>query len=228
MDMSDKLPKTSIKVNGRRMKDLITEEVTNWIMSGALDAGQRIREDELATVFGVSRIPAREALHELAGRGLVEIEPFIGAFVKELSDQDVQEVYLLRSLLEPAVAKAVAFTITPERLEKLEVIQEQLEEICSQPRCLENSKEIYAKNREFHMGIYESSNMDRTLKIINNLWDNIAFIRIRAAYSEKYSEQSRSEHRLYLKLLREHKGEELATELKKNLESHARDINPSN
>lgn len=218
------LPKPSVKLNNRRMKDIITEEVTNWIMNGTLDAGQRIREDELASVFGVSRIPAREALHELSSRGLVEIEPFIGAFVKELSEKDVQEIYLLRSLLEPAVAQDVASSINDEQLEKLEKTQEELEEICSQPRCPENSKAIYAKNREFHMGIYECSEMKMTLNIINNLWDSIAYIRIRAAYSEKYSEQSRTEHRLYLKLLREHKGKELAVELKKNLESHAREI----
>lgn len=224
--MSDKLPKPAVKVNGRRMKDLIAEEVTSWIMSGALDAGQRIREDELATVFGVSRIPAREALHELAGKGLVEIEPFIGAYVKELNDKDVQEIYLLRALLEPEVAKTVAKTITPEQLEGLERIQSELEAICTQPRCVENSKEIYAKNREFHMGIYELSGLDRTVKIINNLWDNIAFVRIRSAYSERYTEQSRSEHRLYLQLLMEHKADQLAVELKKNLETHAREISP--
>lgn len=225
MSLANKIHPVEIKLNNRRMSEIISEEITGWIMDGTLDAGQRIREDELAEVFGVSRIPVREALRALSNRGLVEIEPYVGTTVSKLTQKDIQEIYYLRSVLEPIACKQAAMKISDEEIEALREVQNVLEDVCIQKGDhLVNSKTVYHYNREFHMGIYRISEMDILLNIIDNLWDRIAFLRIRTAYSDTYPEQMRNEHQMYLKLLSERDGETLANALRMNLEHHLMDI----
>jgi len=57
------LPVKKVKLSNKRMKDIIADEIMNWIIEGKLNPGQRIIEDEIAKIFGVSRMPAREAIH---------------------------------------------------------------------------------------------------------------------------------------------------------------------
>lgn len=221
MALSKNIDSTNIKSNSRRMSEIIAEELTGWIMDGTLDGGQRIREDELAEVFGVSRIPVREALHVLNTRGLVEIEPYVGTRVAKLSKQDIQEIYYLRGILEPIACEKAVELITDEDIQALAEIQNVLEGICSQDNeNLTTVKRIYHYNREFHMGIYTISGMKNLIDILDNLWHRIAFLRVRAAYSENYPAQMKDEHRSYLRLLRERDSKGLADAVKENLQHH--------
>ncbi len=221
MTLSDKLPPTEIRMNNKRMSEVICDEITNWIMDGTLGVGQRIREEDLAEVFGVSRMPVREAIRMLESRGLVDTIPYVGSSVKKLSSEEIDEIYLLRTILEPLACELASERITEEEIDVLEGIQEKLENLCLQPKNLENSKALYFANRDFHIGIYSASGLEKLLSIINNLWDSIAYLRIRTAFSENYPQQMIREHREYLKLLRSRDGKELASQLKENLRLHA-------
>jgi DNA-binding GntR family transcriptional regulator len=203
------------------MSEIISEELTGWIMDGTLNAGQRIREDEIAEAFGVSRIPVREALHVLNNKGLVEIEPYVGTTVSQLTEKDIEEIYYLRSILEPIACERAADFVTDEDIQALDEIQVVLEDLCAQENDhLAHAKKVYQFNREFHMGIYSLSQMDNLMKIIDNLWDRIAFLRVRAAFSEGYPAQMEKEHRSYLKLLHERDGKKLAFQMQTNLRQH--------
>lgn len=225
MSLSEKIQPIEIKLNNRRMSEIIVEELTGWIMDGTLDAGQRLREDDLAEVFGVSRVPVREALRALNNRGLVVIEPYVGTTVSQLTSKDIQEIYYLRTVLEPIAGEKAAENITDAEIENLAKVQDVLEEICMQNGDhLINSKSVYHYNREFHNGIYKISEMDILLKVINDLWDRIAFLRVRSAYSETYPAQMKKEHREYLRLLEERDGQGLAKQIQNNLEHHLTDV----
>lgn len=225
MSISEKIQPVKIKLNNRRLSEIISEEITSWIMDGTLDAGQRIREDELAEIFGVSRIPVREALRILHNRRLVDIEPYVGTTVIKLTEEDIQGVYYLRSVLEPIACERAVRNITDQEIEDLTKIQDALEEVCVQNGDhLINSKTVYHYNREFHMGIYRPCKMVVLMDLIDNLWDRIAFLRIRTAYSDTYPIKMRKEHREYLRLLKERDGEELADQVRSNLENHLDEI----
>lgn len=213
-------PQNPIHLNNRRMSEHIADTLTTWIMDGTLQAGQRIREDELAEAFGVSRIPVREAIRSLSNRGLIETTPYVGSKVKIYSAKEIEEVYTLRCALEPIAGRIAAQKITPEELANLERLQSRLEEVCSQEKALRDTKLIYDLNREFHMALYRCSGMEILLQIINNLWDAIAYLRIQTAYSDAYPKQMQEEHREYLRLLREHDGETLASRMLVNLSRH--------
>ncbi len=92
------------------------------ILSGVLGPGARLRQEELAEVFGTSRIPVREALRALEYEGLVSSEPHRGFTVTALDADDVEEVYALRILLESEAVRLALPLLTDEDLEELEVL----------------------------------------------------------------------------------------------------------
>ena len=77
----------------------IVEPMRRAIVLGELPAGLHLEEPALAQKFGVSRIPVREALVRLEHEGLVRVEPRRGAFIVGMTEDDVHDVYELRSLI---------------------------------------------------------------------------------------------------------------------------------
>jgi DNA-binding GntR family transcriptional regulator len=80
--------------------ELAVSRLSREILSGDSDPGERLLEEQLTRRFGISRAPLREALRLLAQQGLVEHVPRRGARVATLSDQDVQQLYAVRDVLE--------------------------------------------------------------------------------------------------------------------------------
>ncbi|NLP18175.1 MAG: GntR family transcriptional regulator, partial [Firmicutes bacterium] len=82
------------------MRELVYEQLHNAIINGVFKPGDRLVERELANIVGVSKTPVREATRQLEQEGLVQIVPYKGIIVTELSFTQVKEVYDLRSLLD--------------------------------------------------------------------------------------------------------------------------------
>ena len=86
----------------------VLEAIKHAILTGELRPGQALVETDLAEVLGVSKTPVREALKTLAGAGLVTMNPYKGAAVRVVDDEQARHVYDARLLLEPeALARAV-------------------------------------------------------------------------------------------------------------------------
>ncbi|MDF5753177.1 GntR family transcriptional regulator [Spongiactinospora sp. TRM90649] len=96
-------------------KDVVTEEIRALIHNGTITSGERISTDELAERFGVSRTPVRDALQQLSVEGLVTITPRVGVFVREISPQEINDVYQIKTALEPMMAAWAAVRGTPEQ-----------------------------------------------------------------------------------------------------------------
>jgi len=94
------------------LRDKIFGLLRGWILNGTLKPGERIVEMSLAKQLNVSRAPLREALLALSQHGFVTIKPHQGAFVTQLSDQDIREIFEIREVLETHAAKKVRATLT--------------------------------------------------------------------------------------------------------------------
>jgi DNA-binding GntR family transcriptional regulator len=90
------------------LRDVIADDLREQIIRGALRPGQRIREDEVAEVHGVSRVPAREAVQRLANEGYLELVPFRGAVVVSPSPVRSLELMQVRRALESMAARLAA------------------------------------------------------------------------------------------------------------------------
>ena len=127
--------------------------------SGDLEPGSWIDELKLAEEYGISRTPLREALKVLATEGLVTMKVRRGAYVTEVSEQDLSDVYHLLSLLESDAAGVVATTASDAQLQELAVLHDALEaSLKSHPI---DTEQFFSINEQFHMLL---------LAIANNRW----------------------------------------------------------
>src|SRR5665647_493900 len=95
--------------NHRPLREIVYEELKLLIVKGKIKPGMRLMEEELAEDMGVSRTPIREAIRKLEKEGLITIEPRRGAYVSQLSRQDMVEILEVRQNVE-GFAAAVSYT----------------------------------------------------------------------------------------------------------------------
>lgn len=114
------------------LRERILETIRDAIMSGALKPGEKVAEPELATRFGISRTPIREAFRQLESEGYLTVIPRKGALVASFSAKDVEEFYAIKSILEGYAARKACHRLTPREINKLEAINEKLREIASE------------------------------------------------------------------------------------------------
>jgi DNA-binding GntR family transcriptional regulator len=81
--------------------------IRDEILQGKLNNRQRLTEDYFAQEFQISKSPVREALNRLEAEGLIKIIPRRGAFVRDFSLNDVEEIYQMREILEAAVMRGI-------------------------------------------------------------------------------------------------------------------------
>ena len=98
------------------LKNRAYEHLRQEICSGALPPGTQLRPTELAGSLGMSMIPVREAILQLAGDGLVEHRPHTGAFVRRMDHAEIEELIRLRAGLDIMAASEAARRATPEHL----------------------------------------------------------------------------------------------------------------
>ena len=143
----------------RALYEEVAELLRQRIFRGELAPGSWIDELKLAEEFGISRTPLREALKVLATEGLVTMKVRRGAYVTEVSAQDLSDVYHLLSLLESDAAGAVATCATPDQLQELQAIHDELEAAARPGQ--QDRERFFGVNERFHM---------RLLEIAGNRW----------------------------------------------------------
>jgi DNA-binding GntR family transcriptional regulator len=103
-------PTTAAQIPRATYASMVTERLRDSIIDGTLEPGSQLSEVELATNFGVSRGPVREALQRLIQEGLLRGEPHRGVFVPVLTHADVADIYLVREALESAAVRSIIAT----------------------------------------------------------------------------------------------------------------------
>jgi DNA-binding GntR family transcriptional regulator len=137
----------------------VAELLRQRIFKRELEPGSWIDELRIAEEYGISRTPLREALKVLAAEGLVTMKVRRGAYVTEVSANDLADVYHLLSLLESDAAGVVATKATDAELIELQALHADLE-AAALPG-MANTDAFFAVNEHFHM---------RLLEIANNRW----------------------------------------------------------
>ncbi|GAA2177013.1 GntR family transcriptional regulator [Arthrobacter parietis] len=89
-------------------KQRIQDEIRRDIIFGALPPGTRVTEAALASKYGISRVPVREALRTLEAEGFVESKPYAGSTVSKIPADDAEDLFFVREALESATARRAA------------------------------------------------------------------------------------------------------------------------
>jgi DNA-binding GntR family transcriptional regulator len=156
-------PLSSIKVNGpipaHLARSVIEETLRAAILDGRLPWGTALRQQELADLFGVSRMPVREALRQLEAQSLLNVVQHKGAVVAPLINNDAVETYALRSVLE---SFALRLSIPLLDASDLALSAQYIDQLEAQT----DYAEIGKLNRLFHMSLYHKAPNRKLLDLI--------------------------------------------------------------
>jgi DNA-binding GntR family transcriptional regulator len=170
----------------------VAERLRNQIFARELEPGSWIDEQKLATDFGISRTPLREALKVLAVEGLVTMKLRRGAYVTEMSADDVKQVYALLALLESDAAGDVARNADDSQLALLRHLHEQLE------RQVADREAFFATNELFHLQILAIAGNRWRQQIVTDLRKVMKLNRHHSLFKQGRIDESLAEHRLVL------------------------------
>ena len=180
------------------LSNQVFEQVKEIIVRGEIPAGKRMIESEIAASMGISRTPVREAVHKLEAEGLLQPLPRGGYVVRDLSLADIEETFDIRSILESFAVYLAANRYGDEEILPLE------EKIGEFQRHLDRHdlKELTRINTEFHELLYALSRSQRLIKMINDLRDEIYFLRKMILNSVDMAHLSNRDHREIIKAIK--------------------------
>ena len=159
------------------------------IFNRALEPGSWIDELRLAQVLGISRTPLREALKVLATVGLVTMKVRRGAYVTEVSEQDLRDVYHLLALLESDAAAVVATTATDAQLAELQALHQELE------NAVADRDRFFAVNERFHMQVLALAHNRWRDQMVGDLRKVMKLNRHNSLFKTGRLQESLAEHR---------------------------------
>jgi DNA-binding GntR family transcriptional regulator len=190
--------------------DVIYDALRDEIINGHLKAGESIRQEYIAKIFNVSRIPVREALKRLEAQSLVKNERFKGCVVSSLTNEEIKEIYEVRANLEPLI---IALSVTNMSKETLNVARALCEEFSQET----DSSKWGEWNRRFHEALYRDSGRPYHLKLIGEAIDRIdSYIRAQLVLT-KGMDKARIEHDEILKACEDRNAEKAAELTRKHI-----------
>lgn len=184
------------------LREKILETIRDAILKGTLKPGEKVAEPELAERFGISRTPIREAFRQLESEGYLTVIPRKGAVVTALSEQDVQEFYAIKSILEGYAAELAASRLTEKEIEKLEAINERLKTLAKEG----DVKAFFRVHNEFHELFLKASGNSKLYELIQQLGLKFNRLRMASLSVAGRMEISVAEHDNLLKAFRKHDG----------------------
>lgn len=189
---------------------VVIDELRAAILHNRLSGGERLRQDAIATQYGVSQMIVREAFKQLTAEGFLKAEPRRGVSVAILSAEEAWEVSQLRALMEcQALRWAIPNMLRGDFVQCELVLDE-----------LDASDSVDAKillNARFHTLLYAPARRTRTLELIDNLRMNFERY-LRFTWEETHHlEQSQDEHRSILELCKMRDTERACDALRKHI-----------
>ncbi len=185
----------AVSLTPRALYEEVAELLRQRIFNRELVPGSWIDELKLAEEYGISRTPLREALKVLATEGLVTMKVRRGAYVTEVSERDLADVYHLLSLLESDAASVVASQATDAQLKELQSLHRELE------KAVTHRERFFQINEAFHMRLLEIANNRWRDQMVADLRKVMKLNRHNSLLKSGRLEESLTEHRAIMEAL---------------------------
>jgi DNA-binding GntR family transcriptional regulator len=186
-------------------------QIRSLLIAGDFEPGSRLREEDLAERTGVSRTPVREALRRLANEGFVTFQPHRGVQVISWTDQDLDELFGVRALLESYGAGQAAGRATADHVAAMYGLCDRMDALAEQTYELEHPvdgdgsrlppsvQEVYHRiaelNNEFHETVLASTGNAYLRSLMGGLISMPLVQRTFMRYSGERLARSMSHHR---------------------------------
>jgi len=183
---------------GKFLREQVYKNLKASILNEHLPPNKRLIEEKLASEMGTSRTPVREAIQKLEKEGLISKLPKGGFVVSTITDDDIEEVFGIRSILEGYAGYLATKKATDENILSLEEIVKQQEQFLQK----KDVEEIRRLNTEFHDKLYRAAKSTKLYRIINDLRDYIYRYRIIIFRYEGIADISIKDHKEMITLMR--------------------------
>ena len=150
-----------VEINHESLTDRIYQVLKDNIERQELPSGARLIESDIANQLNVSRTPVREAINRLSSEGLVTIVPRRGAFVANLTQKTIQELYEIREALEGLAIDLAAMYITDK---DIEILQDNIDQF-AKAIGRDDYVVFFELDRKFHELIIELSKNEKLLEL---------------------------------------------------------------
>lgn len=178
----------------RTLAGRLTDELTHAIVSGAIPAGTKISEPELARQYAVSRGPLREAIRRLEGRGLVHHVPHAGARIVTLALNEVMEVYVVREALEGMAARLAARHMPRREVDAVRTLLDEHEAAIRRAEGREYFQE--EGDLDFHFRIVRGSENQKLIALLcGELYHLVRMYRYRSSRAASRPQKALAQHR---------------------------------
>ena len=198
---SNDAPRTGGRLAESALYEQVAERLRSRILAHTLAPGSWIDEQTLAAEYGISRTPLREALKVLAAEGLVTMKLRRGAYVTEVSERDLSEVFHLLALLESDAAGIVAQRASSAEIAELQALHAELEATVA------DRDRFFAANERFHMRLLEMADNRWRVQLVTDLRKVMKLNRHQSLFKQGRLEASLKEHRQIMAALKAHNGE---------------------
>ena len=162
------------KLDYRTLRENVADEIRMKILNGDMKPGDKIVELELASVFGFSRGPGREAWRQLEQVGMVEYSRNVGCSVSHVGMDDIYEIYYMRANYEMMAVRLHNGPFPQENLEKMEHILSQMKMLHK-----DEYRKVFELDNEFHEAILDLVSFKRLKKA----WEDLSYGNIVTGYN---------------------------------------------
>ena len=175
----------------RSKNEVVYDLLHRAIIRGDFKPGERLVIDDIASNLGVSSIPVREALRQLEADGFVEIAPYVGATVTEISADSVFEIFALLETMEAICARLACRCMSEADIEKLADLVQQMDNSMDDP---ENWSKL---NKAFHLQIGDYAHtmlIQEMMRKVLDHWDRLRVYYMKDVLGLRV-EMAQAEHR---------------------------------
>lgn len=187
---------SAVSLAPRALYEEVAERLRQRIFQRELEPGSWIDELKIADELGISRTPLREALKVLAAEGLVTMKVRRGAYVTEVSEKDLIDVYHLLSLLEADAVAVVAQSGSDTALAELQALHDDLE------HATQDRDRFFEINERFHLRLLELADNRWRQQMVSDLRKVMKLNRHHSLFKAGRIEESLAEHRAVMQAIR--------------------------
>ncbi len=199
-----------MELDSKTSASIAAEKVRSLILAGRFSQGEPLRQENLSRELGVSRTPLRQALQILSEEGLVSISGFKGARVAEISLGVIDDLFEMRSALEPLALSHALPAMTKVDLAKAEMALDLA-------MAEQDPARLSALNWQFHHALYAPSDRPLLLDTIRRLNMTSSLAEVIARSIVLRSKRSHREHLALLEACRDGDQQAASTLLSQHL-----------
>ncbi len=195
----------------KTVAQFIAEKIEEGVLTGDFPLGTRLVQTQLSEMFGVSRLPVRDALHILEQKGLVIQLPRKGVIIRPINLKEIENLFELREVLETYSAAISIPYLVQTDIDELQSL------IAQQDSCQGQLLRTIDTDEQFHDKLLSHCENEELMDTLHNTWRKIRVYRAFIHRLDSFNDESVQSHKNILHAITSHKPDRAVQFLKESI-----------